>query len=165
MINPKYCQMMARYNAWMNDKIYSVCFELSDKQRKHNCQLFFDSIHGTLNHLLYGDKAWLSRFIDNPDGIPSLNRELHSDFEKLRSSRKALDAEIISWASTVTEEWLSKPFTFTSKVDGKERNRPCGLLVTHMFNHGTHHRGQITTALSQLGIDYGTTDLPFMPYE
>lgn len=60
-------------------------------------------------------------------------------------------------------QWLAEPITYTSKIDGKTRTVQKWILVTHMFNHQTHHRGQVTTLLSQMGFDVGSTDIPFMP--
>jgi len=74
-----------------------------------------------------------------------------------------LDARIQTWCASLSESWLLETLTYTSNVDGVERTVPNWLIVTHIFNHQTHHRGQITTLLSQNGIDIGTTDLPFMP--
>lgn len=47
--------------------------------------------------------------------------------------------------------------------DGKTRAPPRWVLATHMFNHGIHHRGQLTTLMKQLGVDPGVTDLPWLP--
>lgn len=163
MISPDYCKMMARYNHWMNNRLYEVCAGLDDDVRKENKQLFFHSIHGMLNHLLFGDIAWLSRFLQHEDNIPELGKELFADFNELRTARLQWDKQIQQWADTVDEQWLGSAFSFTSKVDGVSRTFPAWKLATHLFNHGTHHRGQLTTVLTQLGLDYGSTDIPFMP--
>src|SRR4029079_16603627 len=73
------------------------------------------------------------------------------------------DARLITWAETLTPAWLAETLTYTSQVDGATRTRPRWLLVSHLFNHQTHHRGQVTTLLTQQGHDVGSTDLPFMP--
>ncbi|MBL4719597.1 MAG: damage-inducible protein DinB [Alphaproteobacteria bacterium] len=160
-----YAIRMAAYNRWMNEKIYESCTSLNDVARKEDRRAFFSSIHGTLNHLLFGDLAWFGRFRDGAPrgGVTSPDNQLYEDFDELRRARAALDAEIEEWASTLTPEWLSAPFTFESMVDGKTRTASAWKLVVHMFNHQTHHRGQLTTLLSQAGVDIGTTDLTFMP--
>jgi len=63
----------------------------------------------------------------------------------------------------LSNDWLAEKPTYESKVDGIVRTVPRWILVTHMFNHETHHRGQATTLLSQMGFDISTTDIPFMP--
>ncbi len=162
MISPGYCQLLALYNSKMNQQLYSACSLLPDELRKSDIKLFFISIHGTLNHLLYGDIAWLSRFLGRENDVPTLGEELYADFSELAAARTEWDKKIISWTNTISPEWLGQDFTFVSKVDQQSRTRPAWLLVAHMFNHATHHRGQITAALSQLDVDYGVTDIPFL---
>lgn len=161
---------MAAYNRWMNERVYAACAPIPDAERKRDRGAFFKSIHGTLNHLLFGDRAWLGRFLgadrNDPSGrfyAPRTDAILFEDFDALRAERAWLDEEIARWAAGLTETWLAADFTWTSGIDGKTRTFPAWLLVTHMFNHQTHHRGQLTTLLSQLGIDPGATDLPWMP--
>ena len=162
VIDRTYCETMASYNHWMNQKIYAICAEISDEKRKQDRGAFFKSIHGTLNHLLYGDLAWMGRFTEQPFHH-KLGQELHSDFDQLRCQREIVDQQIINWTKTLSSEWLAQSFTYTSKVDGQTYVLPAWSLVTHLFNHQTHHRGQLTTLLSQLGYDPGVTDLPWLP--
>lgn len=159
----EYFQSLAAYNRWMNQRLYAVCADIPDVERRRDRGAFFKSLHGTLNHLLYGDRAWFGRFIQRPFG-PGVGEELYMDFEVLRTERELTDDEICTWSVTLDPAWLARPFTYTSKVDGKTLTRPTWLLVGHMFNHQTHHRGQLTTLLSQMGIDYGETDWPRMPH-
>ena len=163
MISPDYCRTMARYTRWQNDSLYGHCANLSDEQRKADRQLFFDSIHSTLNHILWGDMAWLCRFTGEAVELPAMGEDLFADFDGLRQARTQWDKKIAAWAQTVSQDWLDNDFTFTSRLDNKSRTFPGGLLAAHLFNHGTHHRGQVSAALSQLGVDYGSTDLPFLP--
>lgn len=153
---------MAEYSQWMNQKLYGVCSEIPDEKRKADLGAFFKSIHGTLNHILVGDRIWIGRFINQPFAA-TVNQELYSDFEELRRERKKTDQQILEWSKTLTNEWLQQPFTYTSGLDKKTRTLPTWVLVTHMFNHQTHHRGQLTTLLSQLGYDPGVIDIPWIP--
>lgn len=163
MISPSYCQRMAEYNQWMNQRLFDVCGALRDEERKRDRGAFFGSIHGTLNHLLYGDRAWLGRFTGLPASLPALGQDLYADFEELRRQRDLTDQALLLWASQLSESWLAQPLEYTSGVDAKTRRLPVWLLVTHLFNHQTHHRGQVTTLLSQMGHDLGVTDLPWLP--
>ena len=88
--------------------------------------------------------------------------DLYDDFDALRTARSAMDRDILDWTTGLTEAWLREPLTWTSGVDGLARTRPRRLLVSHLFNHQTHHRGQLTTLLCQMGCDVGSTDLPWM---
>jgi uncharacterized damage-inducible protein DinB len=158
-----YYSTMARYNQWMNQKLYALCAELSDTERKADRGAFFQSIHNTLNHILYGDRAWIGRLTQQPYYVPNLGRDMYTDFDQLCQAREEMDQTILDWTATLTEEWLAQPFDYTSNIDKQTRILPTWLLVTHMFNHQTHHRGQITTLLSQMGYDPGITDLPWLP--
>lgn len=162
MTTPPLYQALAAYNAAMNTKIYDACAGISDAERKADRGAFFRSIHSTLNHLLFGDKAWMGRLRGRPEPLPPIGTDIHEAFDDLRAAREAMDAEIIRWTEGLTDEWLGEQLEWTSSVDGKTRHQPRWLLTTHMFNHQTHHRGQLTTLLSQSGIDIGSTDIPFL---
>lgn len=163
VLDPNYCQVMAEYNQWMNQKLYAICADIPDAERKRDRGAFFKSIHGTLNHLLYGDRAWLGRFTNQPDAVLQLDHLLYDEFEQLQQARQHTDQALLTWASTLTPEWLHQPFEYTSNVDQRTRILPTWVLVTHLFNHQTHHRGQLTTLLNQMGYDPGITDLPWLP--
>ena len=160
-----YATTMARYNRWMNIKLYELCARLPDAERKEDVGAFFKSIHGTLNHLLLADRIWMGRFEKVPFTVTSLAQELYADFSVLRNEREAMDARITDWASGLTEEALAGELRYTSIVNPGPRRMPMWLAVVHFFNHQTHHRGQLTTLLSQHGIDPGVTDLMAVPSE
>jgi uncharacterized damage-inducible protein DinB len=155
-------QLMAEYNRWMNEKLYAACARLSDAERKRDRGAFFKSIHATLNHLMYGDGSWLGRFNGKHYPVVPLGVELYADFAELSAARVAMDREIIAWSATTTPAWLNEPMTWTSGTYGFTQTVPRWVLVAQMFNHQTHHRGQLTTLLSQQGIDIGPTDIPPM---
>jgi uncharacterized damage-inducible protein DinB len=154
---------LARYNRWMNERLYECCARLSDAERKLDRRAFFGSIHGTLNHLLLGDRLWLSRFLAREFRIGSLADELYADFAELRRERVKIDAEILEWAEGLSEERLAGSLKFRSMVGNKDRSFPMWFAVQQFFNHQTHHRGQLTTLLSQAGVDPGVTDLLWLP--
>ena len=163
LIGSEYCRLMARYNRWMNERLYSLCGQLPDRERKRDRGAFFGSIHGTLNHLLWGDRMWLGRFVGRPCTHPAFGADMFADFADLERERVATDRELLEWADRVSPEWLGSTLEYTSRVDGKTRRLPAGVAAVHMFNHGTHHRGQLTTLLKQAGVDPGVTDLPWLP--
>lgn len=153
---------LARYNRWMNEKLFAVCAELSDAERKADRKAPFGSIHGTWNHLLLTDRAWLGRFSGVPFEFQTLADELYSDFDQLRRERVLTDDAIDAFVADLTPEKLASTLRFT-RSDNIEYAFPLWVCVAHLFNHQTHHRGQITTLLEQLGVDFGVTDLPKMP--
>lgn len=170
MITPQHAQLMARYNRWMNEKLYAACERLDDRQCKADRGAFFKSIHSTLNHILWGDYMWIGRFTQNTPlsrDYPkaAIGTDLYADWHALKAARAAMDGDILAWAAVLDADWLAGDFTWYSGITKSTRTKPAWLLVTHLFNHQTHHRGQVTTLLSQHGIDPGDTDLMLMPDE
>ena len=153
-------QLMDRYNRWFNGQLLAACKELTDSQRKQDMQAFFGSIHATLNHILLADKLWLGRFSGQPFAVTGLDQQLHDDFDALCEDRRQTD-QAISRIVSATTSWESN-LTFTDTF-GVTREIPTHQAIGHIFNHATHHRGQITTLLAQLGVDVGITDLARMP--
>jgi uncharacterized damage-inducible protein DinB len=164
MLDREYARLMAEYNAWMNEKVYQACAPLSDEERRRDRGAFFKSIHDTLHHLLWADRAFLIRLLswDLPVGKPT--DVLVEDFVAMTHERKRYDELILDWAKTFPEGSLAEPYEMYSAVYQRKRRLPRYLLVTQMFNHQTHHRAQVATLLTQAGIDIGVTDLPWMPY-
>jgi len=158
-----YARGMAAYNQWMNEKIYSCVAELTDDVRKRDMGAFFGSIHLTLNHLLVVDEAWLQRLHGESVRMTSTREERFSSFDELRAARRLLDHRISRWAEVVTDQFTDGTFRFASVAYQREIELPGWAVVLQIFNHQTHHRGQITTLLRQLGKDPGVTDIPLMP--
>lgn len=163
MISLAYVRTMQLYSRWMNDRLYDCCSKLSDAERKRDAGAFFKSIHGTLNHLLLGDRIWLGRFTGKPFAARSLDQELCADFSGLQAERRATDGAIAKWVGSLADADLAGQLTYTSLVNPARRQMPLWIAIVHFFNHQTHHRGQLTTLLSQRGIDPGVTDLLWLP--
>ena len=164
-------EAFARYNAWMNEKLYALCTGLPDEERKRDRRAFFGSLHGTLNHILLGDRIWMLRFTGDRSRFESLDRDgkpihprgldhvLYRDFDLLRSERAKTDAQILDWLGGLDEAQLTAPLAYRTVTTNEDWEVPLWWALSHFFNHQTHHRGQLTTLLSQLGIDPGLTDL------
>lgn len=155
--------LMADHNRWMNEKLYAVCGRVPDEERKRDRGAFFRSIHGTFNHLLLVDRLWLGRITGVAYPINSLDQELYADFVTLERERAETDAGISALVADVDPARLAEPVTYTSFVKQESVTLPLGLVLVHLFHHQTHHRGQITTLISQLGYDFGATDLIYLP--
>lgn len=163
-------ELMADYNRWMNANLYRVAAELPAEALNENRRAYFGSISGTLNHIMVGDIIWLRRFSRHPLGFPSLQpvellptitsleQVLHHRFVNLRTTREKLDDVIVDFSREASEAHYDMPLPYRNTRDESHQRR-FGFLVQHFFNHQTHHRGQVTTLLSQLGLDPGVTDL------
>jgi uncharacterized damage-inducible protein DinB len=163
MISTSYARTMSAYNAWMNERVYGFCSQVSDAERKRDVGAFFKSIHGTLNHLLLADRIWMGRFAGLAVTPASLAQELYSDFDELQRERRDTDRAIGAWIDGLSQADLERELTYTTIVNPQRRSTPLWFALAHFFNHQTHHRGQLTTLLVQRGIDPGVTDLLWVP--
>jgi uncharacterized damage-inducible protein DinB len=166
MIAPAHTQAMARYNAWQNQSIYSAANTLSDAERGQDRGAFWQSIDLTLRHILWADQMWMSRF-SNADAPKALNQPLSSHdvatWDGLTRARVEFDETIEIWTAGLTDTWLQGDLTWRSGITGEDATKPRWYVVTHLFNHQTHHRGQVHCMLTQAGAEPEDTDLPFMP--
>ncbi len=164
MISTDWCRMMAAYNAEMNRRLYAAAAELPDAARRQDRGAWFGSIHGTLCHLLWGDRQWMSRFAgwDKPPPGQGTKPPLIEDFTALRAAREADDARLEAWAETLTPDWLGGDLAWFSGASQREMAQKRWVLVTHLFNHQTHHRGQAHDLITQAGVRPAATDLPWI---
>lgn len=164
MISPAWCRMMAAYNAEMNRRVYAAADTLDDAARRADGGAFWGSIHGTLSHLVWGDTIWMSRFDGwaAPSAGMNDSPRLIEDWAALKSARAAADARIADWTGRLDEARLAGTLTWYSGAAGRELTRPLWVLVAHMFNHQTHHRGQAHALITRAGAATGDTDLPWV---
>ncbi len=161
LVNPVFVRTMAAYNAEMNRRLYAAAGRIPDPARREPRGAFWGSLHGTLCHLLWGDQMWMSRFDGwtKPTVIQKQSPTLVDDFDELRRLRVDADEKISAWAGRVTEAWLAEDQTWFSSSVQKELRSPRSFLVTHFFNHQTHHRGQAHALITACGENTGDTDL------
>jgi len=161
VITPDWVRMMAAYNAEMNRRLYAAAARLPDEDRKCDRGAFWGSIHGTFAHLLWADRIWMSRFTSDvaapAGGIPG-SVALYPDWDALKRERNDFDATMTGWADKLDPAWLASDLTWYSGAAKRELTKPKWLLVTHMFNHQTHHRGQVHCMLTQAGGKPHDTD-------
>ncbi|QHQ33991.1 DinB family protein [Algicella marina] len=168
MITSAYVQLMSRYGIWQNAAHIRAMAALSPVERSKDRGAFFGSIEATANHLLWGDRTWLSRFAGTaaPDrnSIADSARET-ADWQSYEAGRRHTDAAIAAWAEEITDAQLAGELSWFSGAIGKEVTKPFALLVVHFFNHQTHHRGQIHAMLTAAGAKPEATDLFVMPMQ
>jgi uncharacterized damage-inducible protein DinB len=151
-------QTLARYNTLANRKLYDACAQLSVAERTRIRPAFFKSIHGTLNHIMVGDRIWLTRFEGGMMPSTGLNAILYEEFDALRAARVAQDERIEAFAAGLTDNFLAQPLQYVNN-QGRHLEDPADLLVAHVFNHQTHHRGQIHDMLSQTEVAPPSLDM------
>ena len=167
MISPDYCLMMARYNAWQNKQLKACLRALFPADLALDRGAFFGSILGTLNHLMWGDQLWMARFDGGaaPIGGIAESTALTASLPIWETERFQTDARILLWAEGLKSIALTGNMTWHSGAVGRDVTKPVALCVTHMFNHQTHHRGQVHAMLTSAGVSAPTSDLPLMPKE
>lgn len=165
MPSQDYALIMARYNLWQNKSLVRVASTLSERDRQTERGAFFGSIEKTFSHILWGDRLWFSRFTGSeaPAGGIAQSVALIENWEKFRTERAALDQQILHWAHTVSPAWFEGDQTWYSGAVGRMKTNPRRVLVVQLFNHQTHHRGQIHAMLTACGAKPEATDLQHMP--
>lgn len=165
MIGAAYCATMAQYNAWQNNQLFRVLDALDEAELTADRGGGYGCTLGTLSHLLWGDQMWMARFdggVGATVGMPE-SRDLFATLAGWRAARSDMDARIIRWADGLEDADLERDMTWFSAAMGCDITKPVGMLVTHMFNHQTHHRGQIHGMLTAGGTQAPVSDLFFMP--
>lgn len=148
----------ALYNRLANQTLYEACAALSDEARRRDLGAFFGSVHGTLNHLLLGDRIWMTRFEGGAHPSTGLGAVLFEAFGALRTARVALDQRIECFFAAPPPGFLERELRYVNN-SGFDTTDPAAVIVPHFFNHQTHHRAQVHTLLSQLGHDPPVLDL------
>jgi len=152
-------QIYASYNSVMNSRLLNCCETLEGSVLHENLGAYFGSILGTLNHLINADEVWLSRFTGEPHQVKALDQIRFDSLEKVRDRRTELDKTICAFVASLDPEKIQRTLSYESFVTPQKREEVLGKALLHVFNHQTHHRGQITTRLFQKGRDPGLTDL------
>lgn len=162
-------RLMAPYNAWMNTKVYAAAERLTADELSRDRGAFFGSILGTLNHLVATDLIWFGRLAAHPPfsgridlaDLPrptSVRFVVSDDLAHLRPIRERIDRMIVGFVDGLTDADLAGAFAY-SRTNGTPQRKLLSSVLSHVFNHQTHHRGQVTTLLTQAGADVGVTDL------
>jgi uncharacterized damage-inducible protein DinB len=141
-------RMFAGYNAWCNERLYDTATLVPDADYRADRGAFFNSLHGTLNHLLVGDRIWMRRFTGQGDVPPSLDAILYDDFVQLRAARRAEDALISGFIGSLREDDLANAIRYRTVVNPQDIEQTLAPALDHFFNHQTHHRGQAHALLS-----------------
>ncbi|MCG9582198.1 DinB family protein [Vibrio tubiashii] len=166
-------RMLALYNQRMNQQLLSVCEQLSSQQLNQETHSFFPSVMAHWNHILFGDLIMLQRLVTNqihrltPQQVNALpiakavDDTFVTSIEELKALRSLVDQIYIDMTKNFTVETCAKTVVYIT-TEGGEMKRNVGEFCQHIFNHQTHHRGQLTAILAQLGCDFGCTDLPII---
>jgi uncharacterized damage-inducible protein DinB len=159
----QHCGLMARYHRWAFERVYAEVDALSERDYHGDCGLFFGSIHATLDHLLLVDHVWHGRLVQQPFPLASLRDAVEDDRAALRSRLLARAAVWTGYLDALDDAALAGTAHF-HKIDGTPASLPRASCLLHVFNHATHHRGQLSAALTRLGRAAPEMDLPYFLY-
>lgn len=148
----QYFRALADYHAWATRRLLlDHLAALSDEQWHRDAGLFFRSVHGTVNHLLVADHIWYGRFAEQRSPQLPLDAELHASRAELSDALLAAVERWARWIDLLEASRLDGVLAYT-RVGGGSVEVPFAPTLGHVFNHGTHHRGQLSAALSALGL-------------
>ncbi|MDU9003843.1 DinB family protein [Sedimentitalea todarodis] len=166
-IGPEYCVMMARYNTWQNRQVFDLLRDVDPAELTRDRGAFFGSILGTLSHLLWGDHIWMSRFDGGtaPEVPGDKSTTLVPTLGAWEAERVCMDGRIRLWADALDNSDLQGDLVWYSGVADRDMSKPMAFCVVHMFNHQTHHRGQVHAMMTAAGLAAPVSDLIFMPEE
>ncbi len=149
---------MAVYNRWANRRLYDACAALPAPDYHRPRPAFFGSIHATLNHILVGDRVWLGRITGTPSGITALDQLLYRELDELRAARAAEDDRVVGLVDRPDAAALDRVVDYRSFSRGRHRIK-LRWVLSHLFNHQTHHRGQVHDMLTQTAVPPPPLDL------
>ena len=152
----KHFGMMGRYNRWANALLYDAAHALPEEDYRRDLQVAFTSLHGTLNHILVGDRIWLSRFEGFGSPPLALDQILADTKDGLRAERAATDDAIDRFVEAADFDGV-----FSYQRNGNHFSQPIAPAAVHMFNHQTHHRGQCHAMLTRLTGKAPSMDLAY----
>ena len=158
-------RMFAGYNAWCNERLYEAAAQIPDAEYRADRGAYFRSLHGTLNHLLVGDRIWMRRFTARGEVPPGLDAILYDDFLLLRQARRSEDARIRDYVGSLNESDLSKPIRYRTFVNPQDIEQILAPALDHFFNHQTHHRGQAHALVSRMLGNDRTTSFDLIIYQ
>ena len=145
------------FNSWANHRTVEAASALTPEQFTKPMGSSFSSVRDTLAHICGAEWIWLERFQGrSPSALPETSQ--FADVASLRKHWDELDTRLLSFVRRLTQEDLNRVFEYKTLKFGVYKN-PLWQSMQHLVNHGTYHRGQVTTMLRQHGAQPILTDL------
>jgi uncharacterized damage-inducible protein DinB len=155
----QHIQMLSRYAAWANDRLYEALANLPGQELTKSRPIVFGSILRTLNHVYAMDLVWRSHLQGTPPGFTTRNPEECPHFAELRAAQKEIDQWYIQYTKNMQERGCGEVVNF-SFIGGGNGSMRRGEIVLHVVNHTTYHRGHIGAMIYDVPAEPPTTDLP-----
>jgi uncharacterized damage-inducible protein DinB len=156
-MTPDDMRLLYDFNAWANHRVLDAASTLTPEQFTHSLGSSFSSVRDTLAHICGAEEIWAERFHGrSPSAF--LDAQQFATLTVLRDYWKVREAALLGFVSGLTQEDLDRVLEYKTMKFGVYRN-PLWQAMQHVVNHGTYHRGQVTTLLRQLGAQPILTDL------
>lgn len=137
------------YHVWARERSLAAVAALTAEQYVRELGNSFGSVRDTVAHLYGADEVWLSRWRGgDPRGLPPATR--FGDLASLRAAWALLDPELRAFVVGLDAAGLARPLTYRA-FNGQTATLTYEQMLRHVVNHGSYHRGQVTTLLRQLG--------------
>lgn len=156
-MSPQEIQQLYDYNAWANRRVLCAAEKLTSEQFTKPLQSSFSSVRDTLAHIYGAEWIWLERFHGrSPSALPATNE--FADADSLRITWLGHEQKLLAFVYGLSQSDLDREMEYKTLKFGVYRN-PLWQSMLHLINHGTYHRGQVTTLLRQLNAQPILTDL------
>lgn len=156
-MSPDEMQQLYNFNAWANRRILSASEKLTTEEFTRPMGSSFPSVRDTLAHIYGAEWVWLERFHRrSPSSLPDIKQ--FQDLESLRQRWLEHEPRLLAFVQQLTQADLDREMEYKTLKFGIYRN-PLWQSMLHVVNHGTYHRGQVTTLLRQLGAQPILMDL------
>lgn len=156
-----YFATLARYHVWATTLLLQEVARMDEQDYQRDAGLFFKSVHGTLNHMLVGELHWHSRFADGVSLAHRLDAQLETDRASLAAALQQAVGRWRDFVPALTPAQLAGDIHYT-RATGQQVTTPFAATLGHVFNHGTHHRGQLSAALTCMGYPCPELDMIYM---
>lgn len=150
-MDPKqYFLDLADYHLWANEVLFKSVDSLPARAADSDQGLFFGSALRTMNHLLVGTRIWIGRLQGNDPKHLQLNQVLHADWNELKDALRAELQRVREWLVARPAAFFESSITYTNTRGDPFTNRAVDVL-THVFTHFSHHRGQASVTVTRQG--------------
>ncbi len=148
-MNLAYLQTLLDYHYWARDIILDAVTELPRETFTRPVESSFRSVRDTVAHIYAADLVWYTRWVGQSPG--SLTEyDQFPDVTSIRTAWKALESNVRQFVIDLGEAGVSRTFEYRL-LSGAADAAPFWQMLVHVVNHGSYHRGQVTTLLRQLG--------------
>jgi uncharacterized damage-inducible protein DinB len=156
-MTPEEMGLLYDYNAWANHRSLEAASALTPEQFTKPLGSSFSSVRDTLAHICGGEWVWLERFLGrSPSSMP--DNSVFPDVASLRTHWQPIETNLVTFVCGLRPADLDRVLEYKTMKFGVYTN-PLWQSLQHLVNHGTYHRGQVTTMLRQHGAQPILTDL------